>query len=310
MTESVEQWWRRRQWSTGRSVPYGIGAHRAAWSPYRALVEQFRPERNAGLLLSQIPPAADVWLIWVCALRHEFVATPAEQRARPGGASGARSWCPVCAAPSEAPPPGRRWPAAAEIAAVRDAPALDPARADPRAASSAGRPSRPPRPRHVPAAHRAVPTVDVGRVPVGRAFRSARAPRATSAAEGRVRALLTERLAVDLTPNAVRVRTAFFERLEVWPDIVIPELALAIELDTIGRAGDEHIGRREAIDRRKDRLLREVGWEVIRLRVRPLAPLGPHDLVVPGISQRAAEQLVDRIGEARGELMVAAYRRA
>lgn len=310
MPESVERWWRRRQWSTGRSVPYAVGAHRAAWSPYPALVEQFRPERNAELLLSQIPPAADVWLVWVCPVRHEFVATPAEQRARPGGASGARSWCPVCAAPSDAPPPGRRWPTPAELAAVRDAPSLDPPRSEPLPAVAAGRPSRPSRPRHVPAAHRAVPTVDVGSVPPGRAFRSGRAPRATSAAEGRVRALLAERLAVDLTPNAVRVRTAFFDRFEVWPDIVIPELALALELDTIGRAGDEHVGRREAIDRRKDRLLREVGWEVIRLRVRPLAPLGPYDLVVPGVSQRAAEQLVERIGEARGELMVAAYRRA
>jgi len=124
-----------------------------------------------------------------------------------------------------------------------------------------------------------------------------------------VRALLADRLEVDLTANAVRVRTPFFERVEVWPDILIPELALAIELDTIGRIGDEHVGRREVIDRRKDRLLREVGWEVIRLRVRPLASLGPHDLVVRGVSQRATEQLIDRIGEVRGELIVAAYRR-
>ncbi|WAB81108.1 hypothetical protein OVN18_11235 [Microcella daejeonensis] len=308
MTESVEQWWRRRQWSTGRSEPYAVGAHRAAWSPYPVLVEQFRPERNGDLLLSQIPPAADVWLVWVCALRHEFVATPAEQRARPGASRSARSWCPVCAAPSEAPPPGRRWPSASEIATAGGARGHD-ERAG-AVARARAHPSRASRPRHVPAAHRAVRTVDGSTVPPGRAFRSARAPRATSASEGRVRALLAERLAVDLSANAVRVRTAFFDRLEVWPDIVIPELALAIELDTIGRAGDEHVGRREAVDRRKDRLLREVGWEVIRVRVRPLAALGPHDLVVPGISQRAAEQLIERIGEARGELMVAAYRRA
>lgn len=125
-----------------------------------------------------------------------------------------------------------------------------------------------------------------------------------------MRAAVAERLDVDLTPNAVRVRTAFFDRFEVWPDIVIPELAVAVELDTIGRNADEHIGRRESTDRRKDRLLREVGWEVVRLRVRPLRPLGPFDLVVPGFSQKAIDALVERIGEARGELFVAAYRRA
>lgn len=311
MTESIGQWWRRRQWSTGRSTPFATGRYRRAWVPYPVLIEQFRSDRNGDLLLSQIPPAADVWLIWTCALRHEFVATPAEQRARPGASRSARSWCPVCAAPREGPPPGRRWPTPAAMAAVAPA-ALsldveDRAGLLPVIGASTGRQGH--RPRHVPVAHVDLPTVDVRSVIPGRAFRSGRAPRATSAAEGRVRALLADRLDVDLSANAVRVRTPFFDRVEVWPDILIPELALAIELDTIGRSGDEHVGRREAIDRRKDRLLREAGWEVIRLRVRPLEALGPHDLVVSGVSQRATEHLIDRIGEVRGELMVAAYRR-
>lgn len=124
-----------------------------------------------------------------------------------------------------------------------------------------------------------------------------------------MREAIAARLEVDLSLNAVRVRTPFFDRLEVWPDIVIPELAIAVELDTIGRNADEHIGRREATDRRKDRLLREAGWEVVRLRVKPLRALGPFDLVVPGMSQKAIDALVERIADARGPLFVEAYRR-
>ena len=120
--------------------------------------------------------------------------------------------------------------------------------------------------------------------------------------------LVAERLDVDLSPNAVRVRTPFFGRLEVWPDLVLPELAIAVELDTIGRAGDEHVGERERVDRRKDRVLADVGWIVIRMRCRPLRALGAHDLVVPGVSARAVDALVDRMAAVRGDLMVAAYR--
>lgn len=294
MPESVEQWWARRQWTTGRDVPYPIGRYRDAWAPFAVLVEQFRPDRNRELLLSQVPPAAEVWLVWVCAIGHEFVATPAEQRARPGRSRSNRSWCPVCSVPGSLPS-GGKWPRPAAAAVPSPSPVTPPL---------ARRP-----PRHLPAAAAALPTVRAADVAVGRAFRSAIAPRATSATEGAVRAAIEARLAVDLTPNAVRIRTPFFDRLEVWPDIVIPELAVAIELDTIGRNADEHIGRREAVDRRKDRLLREVGWEVLRLRVRPLRPLGPFDLVVPGMSQRAIDALVERVGEARSPLFVDAYRR-
>ncbi|GAA1697264.1 hypothetical protein GCM10009792_16480 [Microcella alkalica] len=296
MPESVEQWWARRQWTTGREVPYPIGRYRDAWAPFAMLVEQFRPDRNRDLLLSQVPPAAEVWLVWMCAIGHEFVSTPAEQRRRPGRSRSNRSWCPVCSV-AGALPSGGKWPR----------PAAAPAPPEP-AALPAPRLARR-RPRHVPAGAAALTTVRAADVAVGRAFRSAIAPRATSATEGAVRAAIEARLAVDLTPNAVRIRTPFFERLEVWPDIVIPELAVAIELDTIGRNADEHIGRREAVDRRKDRLLREVGWEVVRLRVRPLRPLGPFDLVVPGMSQRAIDALVERVGEARSPLFVDAYRR-
>ena len=143
----------------------------------------------------------------------------------------------------------------------------------------------------------------------GEAFCSTRAPRATSAAEGRLRALIAERLTVDLTPTAVRVRTAFFGRHEVWPDVVIAELAIAVELDTVGRNGDEHVGRRERSDRRKDQLLAEVGWHVVRLRCRPLRALTPDDLVVAGVSGASVDALIERMGDIRGHLLVRAYER-
>jgi hypothetical protein len=143
----------------------------------------------------------------------------------------------------------------------------------------------------------------------GEAFLSETAPRATSAAEGHLRALVANRLSVDVSYTAVRVRTPFFGRLEVWPDVTIPELAIAVELDTIGRNADEHIGRRERSDRRKDQLLREVGWHVIRLRCRPLRALGPDDLVIAGVSATAVESLIERMGDVRGHLFVQAYAR-
>lgn len=120
--------------------------------------------------------------------------------------------------------------------------------------------------------------------------------------------LLGERLDVELSATAITIAQPFHGRYEVWPDIVIAELAIAIEYDTVGRAGDEHVGRRESSDRRKDALLRAAGWEVIRLRQKPLRPLGPHDLVVSGVSAAAVDLLVERIAAVRGPLIVDAYR--
>ncbi|MBB5616585.1 zinc-ribbon domain-containing protein [Microcella frigidaquae] len=293
MPRSVEEWWQRRQHVTGLAVPYPVGRYRDAWTPYTALVEQFRPERNGELVLSQIPPAADIWLVWVCTLGHEFVATPAEQRGRPGRSRASRSWCPVCATPSLLPP-APRWP---RLHNSGDATHRSPVRPSARRVEGIGTASNPELWR----------SAEV--VAPGTAFRSAEASRATSAGEGRLRALVAERLSVDLSLNAVRVRTPFFGRLEVWPDIVIAELGIAVELDTIGRAADEHIGRREAADRRKDRLLGEVGWSVIRMRCRPLRALGPDDLEVAGVSNTAVDALIERMVETRGALLVRAYER-
>lgn len=275
-------------------MPSPIGRHRDAWAPFTALVEQYRPERNHELVLSQIPPAADVYLVWVCTVGHEFVATPAEQRGRAGRSRSSRSWCPVCSNPSLLRP-ASRWP--------RPHPSGD-------AAVETGirMPARRVAPRHHPAAPEKRRSAEAVRP--GEAFCSDRAPRATSAAEGRLRALIAERLELDLSPTAVRVRTPFFGRLEVWPDVIMPELAIAVELDTVGRHGDEHVGRRESADRRKDQLLADVGWHVVRLRCRPLRALGPDDVVVAGVSKGAVDALVERIAEVRGHLLVRAYARS
>ncbi len=76
MPERVEAWWARRQWSKGAEVPYAIGEYRGEWARWPVLVRQYHPEFNAGVVLSQVPPAADVWLQWQCEVGHLFVATP------------------------------------------------------------------------------------------------------------------------------------------------------------------------------------------------------------------------------------------
>ena len=64
MVERVEAWWARRQFSRGVDVPYAVGTYREAWAPFPMLIRQYHPELNAGITLTQIPPAADVLLLW------------------------------------------------------------------------------------------------------------------------------------------------------------------------------------------------------------------------------------------------------
>jgi hypothetical protein len=96
MSEGVEAWWARRQFSRGTDVPYPIGAYREAWAPYPTLIRQYHPEFNAGITLTQIPPAAEVLLLWQCEVGHLFAATPMEQRMRPRRERRRSSWCPEC----------------------------------------------------------------------------------------------------------------------------------------------------------------------------------------------------------------------
>jgi very-short-patch-repair endonuclease len=264
--EPVDGWWRRRQFSRGAAIPYAVGQYREQWQQYPVLVRQFHPDLNGGIVLSQVPPAADVWLLWQCEAGHRFIATPFEQRQRPGRSRRRSSWCPECAA-------------------------------------GAGGSTRARRPQRLCARSEAQ------RHPIGEAFVSECAPRAASAAEPRLRQLLAQRLEFDLAPNAIRLRQPFFDHLEAWPDIVLSDLRVAIEYDTTGREGLDHVGRREQSDRRKDRALRAVGWEVVRVRTGKLAPLGSYDVVASGVSGKVVGRVMDRLCDIRGDLIVAAYSR-
>ncbi|MET0933441.1 MAG: zinc-ribbon domain-containing protein [Mycetocola sp.] len=273
MAERIEDWWARRQFSHDAEVPYAVGTYREAWAPYPALIRQYYPDRNSGIMLTQIPPAADVLLLWTCDAGHVFVATPAEQRSRPGRERRRSAWCPDCAGLAK---PRRIRPAEPE-----------PAR-------------RPPKP--VRALCPKTP-----QLPTGEPFVSACAPRPASAVEAQLRADLFSRLSVTAGLNAVRVARPFFEHLEVWPDLILPELRIAVEYDSIGRHGLEHVGNRERADRRKDRTLRAAGWEVVRIRTGKLEKLGPFDLQLSSMSPRGFDRLIDIFRDVRGPLLVDAY---
>ncbi|MCS5721300.1 hypothetical protein N1028_10190 [Herbiconiux sp. CPCC 203407] len=324
MPENIQAWWERRQRSKGADVPYAVGTYRAAWASYPMLVRQYRPEFNDGRTLSQIPPGADVYLVWLCDTGHRFVATPEEQRSRPGGRRRRSVWCPVCA----------------ELAAPRRAPALPDAVREPWKLSSGPPPADHPTPRphqliapdpsvpNPPAPDPPVPYPPASRArartpsrpraapparPPGEPFFSAQAPRPASAVEADLRQRLAARLELALEldapgfANAVAVGRPFHGRHEVWPDIVLAELRVAIEYDTVGRFGLEHVGPREESDRQKDRLLRAAGWEVVRIRCRPLLPIGPHDLEASGVTGRLVDRILERLRELRGPLFVNAY---
>jgi len=283
MSEGVEAWWARRQFSHGSDVPFPVGTYREAWAPYPALIRQYHPEFNSGITLTQIPPAADVLLLWQCEVGHLFAATPGEQRQRPGRQRRRSAWCPECSVQA-VPPRVRPADEAARVRAAR--------LARPRAAS------RP-----------ATVCPKTPQLPVGEAFASECAPATASAVEAQLRHDLAERLEFTAGLNAVRVTRPFFEHVEVWPDIVIPELRIAVEYDSTGRHGLEHVGTRQDADLRKDRALRSARWEVVRIRTGRLEKLGPWDLQVPGTGRKTLAALLDVFRSIRGELIVEAYRR-
>ena len=293
MPERVELWWARRQFSKGAEVPYPVGTYREAWAPFPALVRQYHPELNAGIVLSQIPPAADVLLLWQCEAGHTFAATPDEQRHRPGRERRRSAWCPECA---ELARPTLALPMR-DVVTVADSP-VPAAIANPveRTVLRSRMPKR---------KQRLCPKTPA--LAVGEPFRSECAPKPASAVEARVRADLSARLAVTQGLNAVRIARPFFDHVEAWPDILLPELRVAIEYDSTGRHGLEHVGTRQEADRRKDRALRAAGWEVVRIRTGKLEPLGPHDLQAATWSRKTLERLVDALRGIRGPLLVDAY---
>ena len=381
MPENVEQWWARRQRSKATAMPYSVGQFRSDWERYPVLIRQYHPEFNHGITLTQVPPAADVYLLWQCDVGHKFVATPEEQRSRPGGTRRRSTWCPECAASAvrRPAPIGAYAGAVAAVVVPEVASARAPQMAsapkaprvlDPYACGHARDPNRVERDPNddrcylcrrldstqltreqlhtmvvsrsrsdlsnetatsrkysweCPQGHGVYAAtveriLDGKRCPVcaharvsadhyavGESFISPWAPKPASAAEADLRQRLRAAIAIDLDHNAVRVARPFFTHVEVWPDFVMPEFRVAIEYDTTGRDGLEHVGRREDVDRRKDRLLRLAGWEVIRIRCGKLQPIGPHDLLASGVTHSLIGRIVDELAEIRGDLIVRSY---
>ena len=341
MAEPVDAWWRRRKWSRGVPVPYAVGEFRAEWASYPVLIRQYHPDWNHGVVLSQVPPAAEVLLTWECDVGHVFVATPAEQRSRPGRERRRSVWCPECAVqaqPQRWPVLPEDWPAAVPVpqrvvratgrqtfpaAPTRGVPArgvptrgvpvggapgggvpagaVASTRARPERSDRGGGRSRQPVPRPL--------CPKTPRLPSGESFTSVCAPATASAVEAELWAALAERFELTFDHTAIRLDRPFFDHVEVWPDIVLPELRVAIEYDSTGRHGLEHVGHRQDTDRRKDRAVRGVGWEVVRIRTGRLQALGPYDLEVSGVSGRTVARLVDTLREIRGALFVDAYAR-
>jgi len=276
MPERVELWWARRQFSKGLDVPYPVGTYRSEWAAYPALVRQYHPDLNAGITLTQVPPAADVLLLWQCEAGHTFVATPSEQRQRPGRERRRSAWCPECSVLAAPPRVAARPPGTPREARRKPVRALCPKTPD---------------------------------LPPGEPFVSACAPRPASAVEAKMRAHVFEALTVTPGFTAIRTGRPFFDHLEVWPDILLPELRVALEYDSVGKHGLEHVGRREEADRRKDRVLRAAGWEVVRVRTGKLEPIGPHDVVMSSWTRRGLARLIEALRDIRGPLLVDAYLR-
>lgn len=126
----------------------------------------------------------------------------------------------------------------------------------------------------------------------------------TSMTEQRLRALLGERIRLHHRVNAVRVARTFFGRTEVWPDIIVPQLRIAVEYDDPGRSRRAHLGLKEASDLEKDEALGEVGWRVIRVRGGGLGPLGPTSIVCARLTAEVADDVVAMMRRIRGDAAV------
>jgi len=126
----------------------------------------------------------------------------------------------------------------------------------------------------------------------------------TSQTEQRLRVLLGERIRLHHRVNAVRIARTFYGRQEVWPDVLVPQLRIAVEYDDPGRSRRSHKGLKEASDLDKDDALREVGWEVIRIRAGGLEPLGAHSIVCRALTPATVDEVVSLMRRIRGNAAV------
>lgn len=128
----------------------------------------------------------------------------------------------------------------------------------------------------------------------------------TSVVEQRLRALLGDRIRLHHGVNTVRIARMFYGKQEVWPDILVPQVRIAVEYDDPGRSRRAHRGLKEVSDLEKDDALREVGWEVIRIRAGGLEPLGPHSVVCRTLTIEAVDEVVATMRRIRGDAAIEA----
>lgn len=96
--------------------------------------------------------------------------------------------------------------------------------------------------------------------------------------ETKIKRALMRHLPVDGTVNAIRIEDDFFGKPMVHPDVLCPSIKLAVEYDG---AVENHLNpSSRAKDAVKDSLLRDAGWEVIRICGKGVKPLSDHDLEV------------------------------
>ena len=101
------------------------------------------------------------------------------------------------------------------------------------------------------------------------------------------------------------VAVSFWFRLGgLWPDILVPQLRIAVEYDDAGRSRRAHLGFKEASDVDKDDALREVGRDVIRIRAGGLDVLGPHSVVSRTLTADAVDEVVGLMRRIRGDAAV------
>lgn len=126
----------------------------------------------------------------------------------------------------------------------------------------------------------------------------------TSMTEQRLRAMLGERIRLHHRVNAVHIARTFHGRSEVWPDILVPQLRIAVEYDDPGRSRRAHLGLKEASDVEKDEALAEVGWEVVRIRAGGLDAIGANSIVCRALSPAVVDAVVERMRALRGDAAV------
>jgi len=102
---------------------------------------------------------------------------------------------------------------------------------------------------------------------------------------------------LDSKVNSIRVMGRLNTKVKstsVYPDLIIPELKICVEYDPEW----SHYNSVER-DTRKDELLKQVGWEVIRVRIGSLSKINPHDVQASGPTIKAAREVAETIVKLR-----------